>query len=109
MHELHDLSALSVTEKDALILALFEQGERVTATVQAFSARVRELSWKGGCARTVISPASRPNRWAYPAGTNRAGQAGALGNDTEERVATPDVITRCPNSLYRRSSPSVPM
>lgn len=28
MHELRDLSGLSVAEKDALILALFEQGGR---------------------------------------------------------------------------------
>ena len=43
MHKLPDLSGLSVAEKDALILALFEQRERLTATVQALSARVREL------------------------------------------------------------------
>lgn len=37
MHELPDLSGLSVAEKDALILALFEQVnqvERLTSTVQ---------------------------------------------------------------------------
>jgi transposase len=44
MHELPDLSGLSVAEKDALILVLFEQVkqvkqvERLTAMVQALSA-----------------------------------------------------------------------
>lgn len=44
MHELLDLSGLSVAEKDALILTLFEQVkqvERLTATVQALSARLK--------------------------------------------------------------------
>ena len=50
MHELHDLSGPSVAEKDALILALFEQVKKVarltataTATAQALRARVHEL------------------------------------------------------------------
>lgn len=43
MHELPDLSELSVAQKETLILTLFEQKERLTATVQALSARVREL------------------------------------------------------------------
>ena len=46
MHELPDLSRLSVAEKDALILVQFEQLKqvaRLTAMVQALSARVQEL------------------------------------------------------------------
>ena len=45
MHELPDLSGLSVAEKDALILALFEQVkqvERLMAMVQTLSARVAQ-------------------------------------------------------------------
>ena len=46
MPELPDLSRLSVAEKDALILALFEQVKqvpRLIAMVQASGARVQEL------------------------------------------------------------------
>ncbi|MFN0314224.1 MAG: hypothetical protein ACKVQA_04200, partial [Burkholderiales bacterium] len=45
MHEFPDLSRLSVAEKDALILAQFEQLKqvaRLTAMVQALNARIRE-------------------------------------------------------------------
>ncbi len=38
-----DLSALSVAQKDALIVVLFEQVEELTATVQMLRARVEEL------------------------------------------------------------------
>ena len=48
MHELPDLSGLSVAEKDALILALFEQRERLTATVQALSARCANRAGRRG-------------------------------------------------------------
>ena len=40
MHELPDLSKLSVAEKDELIIAQFEQLGRLTVMVHA-------LSWKG--------------------------------------------------------------
>ena len=46
MHELPDLSRLSVAQKDELIVAQFEQLkqlERLTVMVHALSARVREL------------------------------------------------------------------
>ena len=43
MHELPDLSRLSAAEKDALILAQFEQLKLMIAQVQTLSARVREL------------------------------------------------------------------
>ena len=42
MHELPDLSKLSVAEKDALIYALVEQVKRLTMLVQPLSARVNE-------------------------------------------------------------------
>ena len=46
MHELPDLSRLSVAQKDELIVSQFEQLkqlERLTVMVHALSARVREL------------------------------------------------------------------
>ena len=43
MHELPDLSKLSVTEKDALIRTLFENVIRLTMLVLALSDRVNEL------------------------------------------------------------------
>lgn len=43
MHELPDLSRLSVTEKDALIRTLFEQVIRLTKLIPALSDRVNEL------------------------------------------------------------------
>ena len=43
MHELPNLTRLSLEEKDALILAQFEQIDRLTMSVQTFGARVREL------------------------------------------------------------------
>ena len=63
MHELPDLSKLSVAEKDELIIAQFEQLKqlgRLTVMVHALSARVREL--EGQFARTVTTPASRRPR-----------------------------------------------
>ena len=88
MHELSDLSGLSVAEKDALILALFEQGEqveRLMATVQALSARVRELegrlhegqSRRKRSRRLRTGWPSSPNRCVNPAGANPALAGGA--------------------------------
>ena len=43
MDELPDLSALSVAQKDALIITLFEQVKVLTTTVRMLTARVEEL------------------------------------------------------------------
>ena len=102
MHELPDLSRLSVAEKDALILALFEQVERLTATVQALSARVRELEGRlrKGSDNSSKPPSSdglvkKPKSLRQSSGRKPGGQAGHEGT-TLERVATPDVIVQHP-------------
>ena len=43
MFERPDLSKLSVAEKDALIMALFDQLEATSQTIKAMQARVDEL------------------------------------------------------------------
>jgi transposase len=105
MHELPDLSGLSVAEKDALILALFEQVkqvERLTATVQALSARVRELegrlrkdSHNSSKPPSSDGLAKKPKSLRQSSGRKPGGQAGHEGT-TLERVATADVIVQHP-------------
>ena len=100
MHELPDLSRLSVAEKDALILALFEQGERLTAMVQALSARVHELegqlrkdSHNSSKPPSSDGLAKKPKSLRQSSGRKPGAQVGHEGT-TLKRVATPDVIVQ---------------
>lgn len=105
MHELPDLSRLSIAEKDALILALFEQVKqvgRLTAMVQALSARVRELegllrkdSHNSSKPPSSDGLAKKPKSLRQASGRKPGGQAGHEGT-TRERTATPDVIVQQP-------------
>ncbi len=105
MHELPDLSRLSVAEKDALILAQFEQLKqvvRLTAMVQALSARVRELegrlrkdSHNSSKPPSSDGLAKKPKSLRESSGRKPGGQAGHEGT-TLKRVATPDVIVEHP-------------
>ena len=85
-----------------LILALFEQVERLTATVQALSARVRELegrlrkdSHNSSKPPSSDGLAKKPKSLRQSGGRKPDGQAGHEGT-TLERVATPDVIVQHP-------------
>lgn len=105
MHELPDLSRLSVAEKDALILAQFEQLKqvvRLTAMVQALSARVQELEGRlrkdsHNASKPPFSDglAKKPKSLRESSGRKPGGQAGHEGT-TLKRVATPDVIVQHP-------------
>ena len=105
MHELPDLSGLSVAEKDALILALFEQVkqvDRLTATVQALSARVRELegrlrkdSHNSSKPPSSDGLAKKPKSLRQASGRKPGGQKGHDGS-TLERVGVPDVVVQHP-------------
>ncbi|WP_394756173.1 DUF6444 domain-containing protein, partial [Rhodoferax sp.] len=105
MHELPDLSRLSVAEKDALICALFEQVkqmERLTVMVQALSARVQELeaqlrkdSHNSSKPPSSDGLAKKPKSLRESSGRKPGGQAGHEGT-TLKRVATPDVTVRHP-------------
>src|SRR3990172_3032659 len=105
MHELPDLSRLSVAEKDALILAQFEQLKqvaRLTAMVQALSARVQELE---GRLRKDSHNSSKPpssdglskksQSLSEPSGRKPGGQFGH-GGSTLKLVRHPDVILEHP-------------
>jgi transposase len=105
MHELPDLSRLSVAEKDELILAQFEQlkkMEQLTVIVHALSARVRELegqlrkdSHNSSKPPSSDGLAKKPKSLREPSGRKPGGQAGHEGS-TLKRVATPDVTVRHP-------------
>ena len=105
MHELPDLSRLSVAEKDDLIVAQFEQLkqlERLTVLVQALSARVQELearlrkdSHNSNKPPSSDGLAKKPKSLRESSGRNPGGQAGHEGT-TLKRVATPDVTVRHP-------------
>jgi transposase len=105
MHELPDLSRLSVAEKDELIVAQFEQLkqlERLTVMVHALSARVRELEGqlRKDSHNSSKPPSSdgltkKPKSLRESSGRNPGGQAGHEGT-TLKRVATPDVSVRHP-------------
>lgn len=105
MHELPDLSRLSVAEKDALILVQFEQLKqvaRLTAMVQALSARVQELegrlrkdSHNSSKPPSSDGLAKKPKSLRESSGRKPGGQAGHEGA-TLKRVATPDVIVQHP-------------
>ena len=101
MHEFPDLSRLSVAEKDALILAQFEQLKqvaRLTAMVQALNARIRELegqlrkdSHNSSKPPSSDGLAKKPKSLRQSSGRKPGGQMGHKGT-TLKRVATPDVI-----------------
>ena len=105
MHELPDLSRLSVAEKDDLIVAQFEQLkqlERLTVLVQALSARVQELEalLRKDSHNSSKPPSSdglvkKPKSLRESSGRNPGGQAGHEGR-TLKRVATPDATVRHP-------------
>jgi len=105
MHELPDLSRLSVAQKDTLILAQFEQLKqvaRLTAMVEVLSARVRELeaqlrkdSHNSSKPPSSDGLAKKPKSLRESSGRKPGGQAGHEGT-TLKRVATPDVTVRHP-------------
>ena len=102
MHELPDLSRLSVAEKDALIFAQFKQVDRLTVMVQALSARVRELEGRlhKDSPNSSKPPSSdglakKPKSLRQSSGRKPGGQAGHAGT-TLKRVATPEVIVQHP-------------
>ena len=105
VYELPDVSGLSVAEKNALILALFEQVkrvERLIAMVQALSARVRELEGRlrrdsHNSSKSPYSDrlARKPKSLRQSSGRKPGRRAGHEGT-TLERVATPDVIVQHP-------------
>ena len=101
MYELPDLSRLSIAEKDALILALFEQAkqvDRLTAMVQMLSSRVEELE---GRLRKDSHNSSKPpssdglskknQSLRQRSGRKPGGQSGH-GGSTLKVVKDPDVI-----------------
>jgi transposase len=102
MDERPDLSRLSVAQKDALILALFEQGKELTATVQMLKARVEELE---GRLRKDSHNSSKPpssdglskksKSLRQASGRKPGGQFGH-GGSTLKRVKHPDVIVEHP-------------
>ena len=102
MHELPDLSRLSVAEKDALIIALFEQVKELAATVQMLTARVQELE---GRLRKDSHNSSKPpssdglskksKSLRQASGRKPGGQFGH-GGSTLKRVKHPDVIVEHP-------------
>ena len=101
MHELPDLSRLSVAEKDALIRALFEQAkqvDRLTAMVQMLSLRVGELE---GRLRKDSHNSSKPpssdglskkNQSLREASGRKPGGQSGHGGSTLKRAAHPDVV-----------------
>ena len=105
MHELPDLSRLSVAEKDDLIVAQFEQLkqlERLTVLVKALSARVQELearlrkdSHNSNKPPSSDGLAKKPKSLRETSGRNPGGQAGHEGT-TLKRVAIPEVTVRHP-------------
>ena len=107
MHELPDLSRLSVAEKDALIFAQFEQlrkVERLTVMVQ-MSARVRELegrlhkdSHHASKPPSSDGLAKKPQSLRQSSGRQPGGQAGHAGT-TLKAAANPEVMVQHPRCL----------
>ena len=102
MHELPDLSKLSVAEQDELIVAQFEQLKRLTVMVHTLSARVQELeaqlrkdSHNSSKPPSSDGLARKPKSLRKSSGRKPGGQAGHEGT-TLKRVATPDVTVRHP-------------
>ena len=102
MDELPDLSRLSVAEKDALIVAQFEQLKVLMALVQKLSRQVQELEGRlRKNSRHSSKPpssdglAKKPKSLRQSSGRKPGGQAGHPGS-TLERVANPDVIVEHP-------------
>lgn len=97
-----DLSALSVAQKDALIVALFEQVEELTAMVQKLNSRVEELE---GRLRKDSHNSSKPpssdglskksQSLRQRSGRKPGGQFGH-GGSTLKLVRHPDVIVEHP-------------
>lgn len=102
MDERPDLSVLSVAQKDALILALFDKVKELTATVQMLKARVEELE---GRLRKDSHNSSKPpssdglgkksKSLRQSSGRKPGGQFGH-GGSTLKRVKHPDVIVEHP-------------
>jgi transposase len=106
MHELPDLSKLSVAEKDTLILALLEQVNRLTALVQMLNAHVEGLE---GRLRKDSHNSSKPpssdgmnkktKSLRHSSGRKPGGQSGH-GGSTLKRVEHPDVMVEHPLAPY---------
>lgn len=102
MDERPDLSALSVAQKDPLIIALFDRVNELTATMQMLKARVEQLE---GRVRKDSHNSSKPpssdglgkknKSLRQPSGRKPGGQFGH-GGSTLKRVAHPDAIVEHP-------------
>ena len=102
MDELPDLSALSVAQKDALIIALFEEVKVLRATVRMLTARVEELE---GRLRKDSHNSSKPpssdglgkkNKSLRESSGRKPGGQFGHGGSTLKRVAHPDVVVEHP-------------
>ena len=102
MDERPDLSELSIAQKDALIIALFEQVKELAATVQTLKVRMEELegrlrkdSHNSGKPPSSDGLGKKNKSLRQASGRKPGGQSGH-GGSTLKRVADPDVIVEHP-------------
>jgi transposase len=79
MTQLPDLSSLSHGEKDALIVALWEQVQTLTRRVAELEARLNEPPKNSGNSSVPPSRDRKPNRPERPRGTRREASVGRTG------------------------------
>ena len=84
MPELPALSKLNVAEKDALIIALFEQVKELAATVQMLTARVQEL--EGRLRKDSHNSSKPPSSDGLSKKSKSLRQAGASRADSSATV-----------------------
>jgi transposase len=102
MDERPDLSKFSVAEKDALIIALFEQVKELTATVQMLTARVQELEGRlckdshNSNKPPSSDGLSKKNKSLREASGRKPGGQFGHGGSTLKRVKHPDVVVEHP-------------
>ena len=102
MDERPDLSKLSVAEKDALIVALFEQVKELAATVQMLTTRVQELEGRlskdshNSSKPPSLDGLSKKSKSLRQANGRKPGGQFGHGGSTLKRVKHPDVIVEHP-------------